>query len=84
MKIQFCKECIDPMWSGSLFAEFDVVEAPTEEKCKAIEDEIFEVMGKYELEHGDYEEFDWWGVCYATAKKYLKIVENPVVKTFYL
>jgi hypothetical protein len=72
------------MWSGSLFAEFDVAEAPTEEKCKAIEDEIFEAMGEYELEHGDYEGFDWWGVCFKVASKYLKVVQNPVVKTFYL
>lgn len=84
MKIQFCKECIDPMWSGSLYAEFDVAEAPTEEQCEAIEDEIFAAMSEYELENGDYEGFDYWGVCFEVVRKHLKIVDNPVVHTFYL
>ena len=84
MKIQFCKECFDPMWSGSLYAEFDVAEEPTKEQCDAIEDEIFEAMGKYELENGDYEGFDYWGACFEAARKHLKLIDNPVVHTFYL
>lgn len=84
MKVQFCRECFDPMHSGNLFAEFDVAEEPTKEQCEAIEDEIFEAMGEYELENGDYEGFDYWGVCFEAARKHLNIVDNPVIKTFYL
>lgn len=80
MKIQFCYNCV----GNDVIAEFDVAEMPTEEQCKAIEDEIYEVMDKWEEETGDFDGFDYWGVCYEAARKYLKIVQNPVVKTFYL
>lgn len=79
MKIQFCFNC-----GSDIIAEFDVAEMPTEEQYKAIEDEIFAAMGEYELENGDYEGFDYWGVCYEATRKNVKIVENRVVKTFYL
>lgn len=84
MKIQFCHEYSDPTIAGNIIAEFDVAEEPTEEQCKVIEDEIFEIMGEYELENGDYEGFDYWGVCFEATRKHLKILDNPVVKTFYL
>ena len=85
MKIQFCNERFDPRFKDDVVAEFDVAEEPTDEQCKAIEDEIFEVMDNwYEESDNDFREFDYWGVCYAAVKKHLKIIENQVVKTFYL
>lgn len=85
MKIQFCYNCIDSRFDNDVIAEFDVAEMPTEEQCKAIEDEIYEVMDKWEEDNdGDFDGFDYWGVCYEAVMKHLKIVQNPVVKTFYL
>lgn len=78
MKIQFC------YFDNDVIAEFDVTEMPTEEQCKIIEDEIYEAMEKWEEDNDGFEEFDYWGVCYEAVKKHLKIVQNPVVKTFYL
>lgn len=85
MKIQFCYNCVDPRFGNDVIAEFDVTEVPTEEQCKAIEDEIFDVVDKWSEENDDdFSEFDYWGVCYEAARKHLKIVENRVVKTFYV
>lgn len=83
MKIQFC---FNGNVNGGIdvVAEFDVTEVPTDEQCKAIDDYILEVFNNWEDEYGDFEEFDYWGVCYEAARKYLKIVENRVVKTFYV
>lgn len=79
MRIQFCHNC-----SQDFVAEFEVYEVPTKEECKAIEDEIYEKMDKWELEHGDFEEFPWWKCCYDAARKHIHIKNNPVVKTFYI
>lgn len=84
MKIQFCT---NNYFNGypDVVAEFDVVEEPMEWQCKAIENYIFETTEKWDEENdGDFSEFDYWGVCFEAAKKYLKLVENKVVKTFYL
>ena len=80
MKIQFCN-------IGNFLntiAEFDVAQIPTEEQCNAIEDYIFAVMDNWEEEYGDFSEFDYWKVCYDAVVKNLEIVENPVIKTFYV
>lgn len=80
MKIQFCYNC-----SNDIIAEFDVAEIPTEEQYKAIEDEVYEAIDKWDEENdGDFEEFDYWGVCYEAVRKNVKIVENRVIRTFYL
>lgn len=85
MKVQFCRELFDPRFNDDVIAEFDVAEEPTEEQCKAIEAEIFEAIDTwYEENDGDFSEFDWWGVCCEAARKNLKLVDNPVVKIFYL
>ena len=84
MKVQFCFNCVGPR-TNDLIAEFEVAEAPTEEQCKAIEDYIFDEMDKWEEENeGDFAEFDYWTVCLEAASRNLKLVDNPVVKTFYL
>ena len=80
MKIQFVK----PYEYDDIIAEFDVDKAPTKEQREAIEDEIFDAMDKYWLENGDYEGFDYWGACFEAARKHLKLIDNPVVHTFYL
>ena len=86
MKIQFCYDyTVIGRRENDVIAEFDVAEEPTEEQCKAIEDEIFEAIDKWDEENdGDFSEFDYWGVCYEAARKHLKIVENRVVRTFYV
>ena len=85
MKKQFCRELFDPRFNDDVIAEFDVAEEPTREQCGAIGDEIFEAVDNwYEENNGDMSEFDYWGVCFEAVKKHLKIVDNPVVKTFYL
>lgn len=85
MKIQFCYNCVDPRYGNDVIANFDVAEMPTDEQCKAIEDEICDAMDKWDEENdGDFAEFDYLDVCYEAARKHLKIVENRVVKTFYL
>ena len=70
--------------NGEVIAEFDIETLPTEEQSKAIEDEVITAMEEYESENGYIDEFDWWGSCYTALKKHVKIIENPVVKTFYL
>jgi hypothetical protein len=81
MKIQFIK----PYSYDDVIAEFEIAEEPADWQCKAIEDEIFKAVDNwYEENNGDMSEFDYWGVCFEAAKKYLKLVDNPVVKTFYL
>jgi hypothetical protein len=84
MKVQFCYESASPTWSNDIVAEFDVAEMPTDEQCKAIEDEVYDKMNKWDEEHDDFIAFDYWNVCYQAVKKHLKIVDNQVVKTFYL
>ena len=83
MKIQFC---FNGNVNGGLdiVAEFDVAEVPTEKQCKLIDEYILEVFNRWEDEDDDVEEFDYWGLCFEAARKYLKLVPNPVVKTFYL
>ena len=84
MRIQFCYNG-DFNGHPNVIATFDVAEAPTDEQCKAIEDEIYKAMDKWEEENdGDYEEFDYWQVCHDVCEKHLKLVNNAVVKTFYL
>lgn len=80
MKIQFVK----PYEYDDIIAEFDVDKEPTEEQCKAIEDEIYDAIDNWYEEYEDFTYFDYWGVCFEAARKHLKIVDNPVVKTFYL
>lgn len=67
-------------------AEFDVAEMPTEEQCKAIYNEIHEAIAKWDKDNDrvDFDEFDYWSVCFQVAKKYLKILPEPIVKTVYL
>lgn len=85
MKIQFCSERFDPRFHDDVIAEFEVKEEPAEWQCKAIENDIFEAIDQwYEENNGDFSEFDYWDVCFEAARKYLKLVDNPVVHTFYL
>lgn len=82
MKIQFVKLTL---YDSDIVAEFDVAEEPTEEQCKAIQEEIDEVMDAWDEENdGDFSEFDYWGGCYEAVRKNVRVVENRVVKTFYL
>ena len=48
MKIQFEKLTL---YDSDIIAEFDVAEEPTEEQYKAIEDEIFKVIDKWDEEN---------------------------------
>ena len=80
MRIQFCHNATE-----DFIAEFEVTEVPTTEECEAIENEIYDAMDKWAEENdGNFEEFDFWKVCYNAAIKHIHIINNPVVKTFYI
>lgn len=80
MRIQFCHNATE-----DFVAEFEVREVPTKEECEAIENEIYEAMDKWAEENDDdFEEFDFWKACYDAAIKHIHIINNPVVKTFYI
>ena len=83
MRIQFC---CNGNFNGSpnVIAEFNVAEIPTEEECRAIKDEIFDAMDSWEKDNDDFSELDMYDVCYNACKKHLKLIESPVVKTFYI
>lgn len=83
MRIQFC---FNGDFDGhpNTVAEFDVAEVPTDEECKAIEDEIYNAMDKWEETGECFTEFDYWQVCHDAVIQYVHIVQNPVVKTFYI
>lgn len=80
MRIQFCHNATE-----DFIAEFEVTEVPTKEECEAIENEIYEAMDKWAEENDDdFAEFDFWKVCYDAVIKYIHIINNPVIKTFYI
>ena len=79
MRIQFCHNCTE-----EFVAEFEVASEPTQAQCKAIEDEIYNVMTEWEEEYGDFEQFDFYECCYSALDKHIPIVCNPVIKTFYI
>ena len=79
MRIQFCHNATE-----DFIAEFEVTEAPTEEDCESIKNEIYEAMDKWEEENGDFAEFDFWQVCHDVAIKHIHISDSPVVVTFYI
>ena len=80
MLIQFCHNATE-----DFIAEFEVTEVPTKEECEAIENEIYEAMDKWSEENdNDFAEFDFWQVCHDAAIKRIHIINNPVVKTFYI
>ena len=41
--------------------DIEVTEVPTEQQVKAIEDDIYNRMDKWEEENGDFAEFDYYG-----------------------
>ena len=85
MKVQFCYNLVDPAFGNDVIAEFDVAEEPTEEQCKAIQEYIDSKVDEWYEENGmDFSDFDHWAVCYEAARRNLKLVDNAVVKTFYL
>lgn len=80
MKVQFC---INNYFEdkAEAFAEFEVSEAPTGEQINAIYEDIRAITGDDEgvKLFGDYK-----GICEYVARKHLKIIESPVVATFYV
>lgn len=80
MKVQFC---INNYFDGcaEVFAEFEVSELPTGEQINAVYDDIRAIVGDDEglKLFGEYKE-----ICEYVAKKHLKVVESPVVLTFYV
>ena len=84
MKVQFCNSLIDPVLGNDVVAEFDVAEEPTKEQCEAVQEYIDGKIDEWYEENFDFSEFDYWAVCYEATKRNLKLVDNKVVKTFYL
>ena len=83
MKVQFCFNG-DFNGTQTLIAEFDVAAEPTKAQCKAINDYIGDALEEFEEEYDDFEEFDYYKVCREAVNKYLEVVDNPIVKTFYI
>lgn len=84
MKVQFSFDG-NPNGYADIVAEFNVAEVPTEEQCKAVENDIYAAMEDWEEEYGDdFEDFDFWFVCHKAAREHLKLVDSPVVHTFYI
>lgn len=79
MRIQFCHNCTE-----DFVAEFEVAKAPTPFEADLIYGYIYREMGKWEEEHEDFAEFDFWQCCYDAVSKVIKILDNPVVTTFYI
>ena len=80
MKVQFCRE-----YSTEIVAEFDVEAAPTKEQIEAIEEYIFEAKEQWEEEYDeDLTDFGYWKICCDAVMKYLTLIKNEVVKTFYV
>lgn len=79
MKIQFKHNCTE-----EFVAEFDVDKEPTPHEVDLIYGYIYREMGEWEEEHEDFADFDFWTCCHNAASKVIKILENPVVKTFYI
>lgn len=64
--------------------DIEVAEVPTEEQAKAIEDEIFNAMDKWEEENGDFAEFDYYMCCFEAVQKHIHTAENRIVQTIYI
>lgn len=64
--------------------DIEVAEVPTEEQVKAIEDEIFNTMDKWEEENGDFSEFDYYMCCFEAVQKHIHTAENRIVQTIYI
>ena len=80
MRVQFCS-----YYGDDVLAEFEVVKKPTQAQCDFIEDYIFDAKEKWEEENDDdLRDFDYWEVCLEALCKCDLIVENPVIKTFYV
>ena len=79
MRIQFCHNCTE-----EFVAEFEVERVPTEDESELIYEAICDSMDAWEKEHGDYGDFDFYQCCRDAASRYIKLINNPVVKTFYI
>ena len=64
--------------------DIEVTEVPTEQQVKAIEDDIYNRMDKWEEENGDFAEFDYYMCCYESVEKHMQIAENRIVRTIYI
>lgn len=88
MRIQFVKE--EYTRDNIIIADFQTSENLTTKECEAIYDYIFQKKEDWETarENGDDcdDEFDYWFVCYNACKEIIpnKLIENPVIKTFYI
>lgn len=75
MKVEFCQNTPDE----EFIISFNVVRAPTEEDCEAIERYIENERKKYNIFT-----FDKYQACVEAAYKYLDIDYHETVKTFYV
>lgn len=65
--------------------DIEVAEVPTREQAEAIEDEVYNIMGKWEEENGDdFADFDYYMCCYKAVQKHINISENKIVRTIYI
>lgn len=78
MKVQFIRGNYNEI------VEFDVAAVPTTEEMNLIYADIYHEIDKYEEEYGDLEDFDFWQCCYCATNRHVGVLNNPVVKTFYI
>ena len=75
------------VWSDHLndrIADFDVMEKPTKEICELIQNEIDEEIEELEAEQEwEFDEDEYWNICYQVVNRHLTIIDNPVVWTIY-
>ena len=75
------------VWSDHFndkIADFDVMETPTKELCELIQNEIDEAIEELETEQEwEFDEDEYWNICYQVVNRYLTIIHNPVVWTIY-
>lgn len=64
--------------------DIEVSEVPTKEQAEAIENEVYNTMGKWEEENEDFTDFDFYKCCYNAVQKHVHTAENRIVKTFYI
>ena len=64
--------------------DIEVAEVPTEQQVKAIEDDIYNRMDKWEEENGDFAEFDYYMCCFEAVQKHIHTKENRIVRTIYI
>ena len=69
---------------NALIAEFDVERKPTKKEAEAIQQYINDVLERWYEKGYDITNDAYQKLCRGACKKYMTILKNPVVHTFYI